>query len=47
MASPITVQSITSFCAPNPDHSTKATAMRPCGPERIASSTRGSAIAAA
>ena len=41
------VQSITSFCAPAPDHSTKHTAMRPCGPEPIASSTRGLVIAAA
>ena len=30
-----------------PDHSTKASPMRPCLPERMASSTRGSEIAAA
>ena len=41
------VQSIKSFCAPMPDHSTKHTAMRWCGPERTASSTRGLVIAAA
>jgi len=35
------VQSITSFCEVTPDHSTKQIAMRPCGPERIASITRG------
>ena len=41
------VQSITTFWAPKPDHSTKQTAIRWCGPERIASITCGSEIAAA
>ena len=46
-ASPITVQSITTFCAPMPDHSTKRMAILPCAPELIALNTRGSVIAAA
>ena len=43
----ITVQSITTFCAPTPDHSRKLSAILPCGPERMASSTCGFEIAAA
>src|SRR6266571_2545444 len=41
------VQSITTFCEVTPDHSTKQMAMRPCGPERIASITLGFDNAAA
>ena len=43
----ILVQPITSFCAPKPDHSTKATAIFWFGPDLIASITCGSEIAAA
>ena len=43
----ISIQSITTFWLPRPDHSTNKTAMRPLRPELMASSTRGLAIAAA
>jgi len=47
LSSLITVQSITTFCAPMPDHSTKQIAILPCGPDLIASTTRGLESAAA
>ena len=43
----IGIQSITTFWLPRPDHSANKTAMRPLRPERMASSTRGLATAAA
>ena len=46
-SSPITVQSITIFWAPMPDHSTNVTAILPSAPARIASMTRRSVMAAA
>ena len=46
-ASLTTVQSITSLSEVAPDHSTKQIAILPCGPERIASITRGLDSAAA
>ena len=46
-ASPTVVQSITTRCEPTPDHSTKVNPMRPVRPDRMASSTRESEMAAA
>ena len=46
-SSRIMVQSITIFCAPTPDHSTRLTAILPSPPERMASITRGLTMAAA
>ena len=43
----MTPRSITILCDKGPDHSTNATAMRPFGPLRMASITRGSEKAAA
>ena len=46
-ASPTIVQSITSLSELAPDHSTKQIAILPCGPDLIASITRGLDSAAA
>jgi hypothetical protein len=45
--SPRLIQSITTRCAPTPDHSTKLTPMRPIRPARIVLRTRESEMAAA